>query len=222
MQALAHVIGWGTPQPTEEHWGRAVVVDQGQLDRLHGAIDAMKTAGGQVKTWRRLSFFLVGTIIGLGIAMSWQSRRIGDMSHELRESRRGLTRSQQALAALAHSHERILAATQKMPAVGTDSWGRRFTVTQYVPRSPAYGRFNNGITSTLMPADPQARIVAVDPKLIPYGSWLWIEDLGWFQAQDCGSDIKGFRLDILVPTEADARQFGRQDKFAIVVPPANA
>ena len=40
MQALAHVIGWGTPQAPEEHWGRAVVVDQGQLDRLHGAIDA--------------------------------------------------------------------------------------------------------------------------------------------------------------------------------------
>jgi 3D (Asp-Asp-Asp) domain-containing protein len=70
-------------------------------------------------------------------------------------------------------------------------------------------------------ADPKARIVAVDPKLIPYGSWVWIDGLGWYQAQDCGSAIKGFRLDLLTETERDAMQFGKQDRFVIVVPPSD-
>src|SRR5205823_5481858 len=83
--------------------------------------------------------------------------------------------------------ENILAATEQAPSVGTKSWGRRFTVTKYLPRDPAYGKFNTGITSTLWKADPKARIVAVDPKLIPYGPWVWIDELGWYRAQAGGA-----------------------------------
>src|SRR5579884_3475479 len=139
-----------------------------------------------------------------------------------RRARTEAERAALALTALARSHNDILAATEQAPSVGTRSWGRRFTVTKYLPRSPKYGRFNHGITATLTKADPAARIVAVDPKLIPYGSWVWIEGLGWFRAEDCGAAIKGFRLDVLTPTEEEAMAFGKQDRFAIVVPPANA
>jgi 3D (Asp-Asp-Asp) domain-containing protein len=74
----------------------------------------------------------------------------------------------------------------------------------------------------LIKADPAQRIVAVDPKLVPYGSQVWIEGLGWYRAEDCGSAIKGFRLDLLTATEKDAMEFGKQDRFVIVVPPGNA
>src|SRR5439155_8518333 len=84
-------------------------------------------------------------------------------------------RSNMALAALARSQQNILTATEQAPSVGTKSWGRRFTVTKYLPRDPAYGKFNTGYTSTLWKADPKSRIVAVDPKLIPYGSWVWVD-----------------------------------------------
>src|SRR5439155_1035327 len=90
------------------------------------------------------------------------------------------------------------------------------------PRDPAYGKFNTGYTSTLWKADPKSRIVAVDPKLIPYGSWVWVEGLGWYRAEDCGSAIKGFRLDLLTATERDAMTFGKQNRFVIVVPSADA
>src|SRR6266516_3356154 len=96
---------------------------------------------------------------------------------------------------------------------------RRFKVTNYIPRSPKYGKFNDGLTATLTKAEPSARIVAVDPALIPYGSWVWIEGLGWYRAEDCGGAIKGFRLDLLVATEKEATQFGKQERFVIVVPP---
>jgi 3D (Asp-Asp-Asp) domain-containing protein len=89
----------------------------------------------------------------------------------------------------------------------------------YIPRSPKYGKDNDGITSTLIKADPEARIVAVDPKLIPYKSWVWVEGLGWYRADDCGGAIKGFRLDILTATEEEAMEYGKQDRFVIVVPP---
>jgi len=48
---------------------------------------------------------------------------------------------------------------------------------------------------------------------------VWIEGLGWYRAEDCGGAIKGFRLDLLVATEKEAMQFGKQVRFVIVVPP---
>jgi 3D (Asp-Asp-Asp) domain-containing protein len=48
---------------------------------------------------------------------------------------------------------------------------------------------------------------------------VWIEKLGWFHAQDCGSAIKGYRLDVLTATSHEAMDYGKQDRFVIVVPP---
>jgi 3D (Asp-Asp-Asp) domain-containing protein len=47
---------------------------------------------------------------------------------------------------------------------------------------------------------------------------VWIEGLGWYRAEDCGAAIKGFRIDVLTATEDDATSFGKQTRFAIVVP----
>jgi len=143
---------------------------------------------------------------------------VGRCERQVRECRKNQAHTSVALAALAKSQENILSATEQAPTLGTKSWGRRFTVTKYLPHDPKYGRDDDGLTATLMTADPASRIVAVDPMLIPYGSRVWIEGLGWFQAEDCGGAIKGFRLDVLTGSSKDAFAFGRQNRFAIVVP----
>ena len=200
-------------------WENAVVVDPRDLRRLKADNTKLRNATRR----QRLALCIVaGTCVVGAATMYWESSRLTDVSHEARECRKSSQRANFALAALARSHENILAATEQAPSVGTKSWGRRFTVTKYLPRDPAYGKFNTGYTSTLWKADPKARIVAVDPKLIPYGSWVWIEGLGWYRAQDCGAAIKGFRLDLLTATQRDAMAFGKQDRFVIVVPSADA
>ncbi len=200
-------------------WDKAVVVDAGELQRLRDEHAKLQKAGRR----HRLTLFVLGVgcaVTGVGLYLG--SLRLTATARDAKECRKTATRSNMALAALARSQENILAATEQAPSVGTKSWGRRFTVTKYLPRDPAYGRFNTGITSTRWKADPKARIVAVDPKLIPYGSWVWIEGIGWYRAQDCGSAIKGFRLDLLTETQQEAMAFGKQDRFVIVVPAADA
>ena len=196
-------------------WANAVVVDPRELRQLANEVVRLRSVSVRQR-------FALGAAVALCLAASaavcLQSSRLSLASGAAREYRKTSLRANAALTALARSHEQILSATEQAPSVGTKSWGRRFTVTKYLPRSPLYGKFNDGLTSTLMKADPEARIIAVDPKLIPYGSWVWIEDLGWYQAQDCGSAIKGFRLDVLTATEDDAMSFGKQDRFVIVVP----
>lgn len=197
-------------------WGHAVVIDPRHLECLEATNARLRTT----RFWLGIGLcVLVGASAATTIIANWQARRLTSTAHELREARRNASRANQALSVLARSHENILAATQKAPSVGTKSWGRRFTVTKYLPRSPEYGKDNDGLTATLVKADPGRRIVAVDPKLIPYGSWVWIEGLGWFRAEDCGGAIKGFRLDVMTAGKDDAMTFGKQDRFVIVVPP---
>ena len=53
-------------------------------------------------------------------------------------------------------------------------------------------------------------IIAVDPKIIPYGTKIEIKDKGYFIAEDCGAKIKGNRIDIYFDSKAEAKEFGKQ------------
>lgn len=59
--------------------------------------------------------------------------------------------------------------------------------------------------------------VAVDPRFIPYGTRMFIiaSDgsyiYGISEAEDCGGDIKGDRVDLYLPTYDECIQFGRRD-----------
>ena len=200
-------------------WDDAVVVDARELQRLRDEHAKLLKAGRK----QRLALLVIaggGVVSAIGLYLG--ALRLTATERDVQQCRDTAMHSSMALAALARSQQNILTATEQAPSVGTKSWGRRFTVTKYLPRSPLYGKFDDGLTSTLWKADPKARIVAVDPKLIPYGSWVWIEGLGWYRAQDCGAAIKGFRLDLLTATERDAMTFGKQNRFVIVVPSADA
>ena len=200
-------------------WDDAVVVDARELQRLRDEHAKLLKAGRK----QRLALLVIaggGVVSAIGLYLG--ALRLTATERDMQQCRDTAIHSSMALAALARSQQNILTATEQAPSVGTKSWGRRFTVTKYLPRSPLYGKFNDGLTSTLWKADPKARIVAVDPKLIPYHSWVWVEGLGWYRAEDCGSAIKGFRLDLLTATERDAMTFGKQNRFVIVVPSADA
>lgn len=67
-----------------------------------------------------------------------------------------------------------------------------------------------GITSSGIPATPE-RTIAVDPEVIPIGTWVYIEGLGVYRAEDTGGAIKGNRIDVFMPTHEDALNFGVQE-----------
>lgn len=53
-------------------------------------------------------------------------------------------------------------------------------------------------------------IVAVDPRVIPLGSNLYIDRYGFAIAADTGRKIKGTRIDLCFPTHREALRFGRK------------
>lgn len=52
------------------------------------------------------------------------------------------------------------------------------------------------------------RTVAVDPKVIPYGTQMYIEGYGWRIAEDCGGSVKNNHIDILVDYHDEALKLG--------------
>jgi 3D (Asp-Asp-Asp) domain-containing protein len=60
-------------------------------------------------------------------------------------------------------------------------------------------------------------IVAVDPRVIPLRTRLYIPGYGYAVAGDVGGSIKGARIDLGFNTYRDARQFGRRDIIVYIL-----
>lgn len=61
-------------------------------------------------------------------------------------------------------------------------------------------------------------IVAVDPKVIPLGTKVYVEGVGLAVALDTGGAIKGNKIDVLVNDEQTAKTFGRKTVKLWVIP----
>jgi 3D (Asp-Asp-Asp) domain-containing protein len=68
----------------------------------------------------------------------------------------------------------------------------------------------SGITATglNLKKNPSIKVIAVDPKVIPLGSKVYVEGYGYAIAADKGGGIRGNKIDVLMPTKAKAIQWG--------------
>ncbi|WP_297133273.1 3D domain-containing protein [Terrisporobacter sp.] len=79
--------------------------------------------------------------------------------------------------------------------------------TKMVVQATAYS--GDGITST--GTVPKWGTIAVDPKVIPYGTKVYIPQFGqYFIAEDCGGAIKGNKIDIFMNSESQCVDWGRR------------
>lgn len=93
------------------------------------------------------------------------------------------------------------------PAPELQSLGT-FKLTAYCPCPKCCGEWADGITYTGTEATA-GRTVAVDPKVIPLGSTVYINGSAYV-AEDIGGAIKGNRIDVYFPDHQTALQFGVQ------------
>ncbi|NEU30570.1 LysM peptidoglycan-binding domain-containing protein [bacterium LRH843] len=77
----------------------------------------------------------------------------------------------------------------------------------------------SGITATgiNLKENPNAKVISVDPSVIPLGSKVYVEGYGEAIAGDTGGAIKGNKIDVFIPSKQDAINFGvKQLKVTIL------
>lgn len=208
----------------EKNWNQVHVISVEQYESLCAQIQAQESdiARRSTNMWfvTRLFVFVLLTSIGGWGSVFFTARDLSSVKLELAHCQRQAKVSESALSVMTQTHNKLMTATDQVSEVGKRTWGRRFKITKYVPAAGGINadkdRFH---TATMWKANPKNRIVAVDPTVIPYGSWVWIEGQGWFNAQDCGGAIKGYRIDVMSGDLKGAMQFGKQERFVIVIPP---
>ncbi|WP_084162964.1 3D domain-containing protein [Halobacillus kuroshimensis] len=79
----------------------------------------------------------------------------------------------------------------------------------------AYTAFCEGCSGTTytgidLRANPDQKVIAVDPSVIPLGSTVRVPGYGTATAGDIGGDIEGHRIDLFMAEERDAFDYGRR------------
>lgn len=88
--------------------------------------------------------------------------------------------------------------------------GKEFYVTATAYTAGCNGCSGVTATGINLNANPNLKVIAVDPSVIPLGSKVWVEGYGHAIAGDTGGAIKGNKIDLHVPTKQQAYSFGRR------------
>ncbi len=85
--------------------------------------------------------------------------------------------------------------------------------TEMVVTATAYTAYCPGCSGTTaygidLRSNPDKKVIAVDPSIIPLGTKVWVEGYGEAIAGDVGSAIKGHKIDVFIPSYDSAMQWG--------------
>ncbi|MCS7459546.1 3D domain-containing protein [Paenibacillus doosanensis] len=100
--------------------------------------------------------------------------------------------------------KQVLSSTLTAYTAGIESTGK-------TPSSTGYGITYSGSKAE------EGRTIAVDPKVIPIGSTVFIDGVGIRTAEDTGSAVRGARIDVFMDDVTQARQFGVKKNVKVYV-----
>ncbi|TYR81708.1 LysM peptidoglycan-binding domain-containing protein [Priestia megaterium] len=97
---------------------------------------------------------------------------------------------------------------QEQPA--EQAQGKKLTVEATAYTANCAGCSGITATGVNLKANPNQKVIAVDPSVIPLGSRVYVEGYGEAIAADTGGAIKGNKIDVFVPSQSTAQQWGRK------------
>ena len=89
--------------------------------------------------------------------------------------------------------------------------GQEMTVTATAYTANCEGCSGTTATGIDLNANPDKKVIAVDPAVIPLGSTVEVEGYGTAVAGDTGGAIKGNKIDVFIPSKSEAVNWGRKD-----------
>ena len=100
---------------------------------------------------------------------------------------------------------------------GASEGGEEFYVSATAYTAGCNGCTGVTATGINLKSNPNLKVIAVDPSVIPLGSKVWVEGYGYAVAGDTGGAIKGKKIDLHFPTKSAAYKFGnRKVKMKVI------
>lgn len=100
--------------------------------------------------------------------------------------------------------------TPQQETAQSDAEGKELTVTATAYTASCEGCSGITATGVNILANPNEKVIAVDPSVIPLGSKVYVEGYGYATAADTGGAIKGNRIDVFIPEHQDAVNWGKK------------
>jgi len=101
--------------------------------------------------------------------------------------------------------------TYRIPKPPKTGRKMRVETTAYSPREPGLD------FTTATGAHARRGVIAVDPRVIPLGTRVYVPGYGYAVAADTGGAIKGRRIDLCFETVAECSKWGRRDVTIIIL-----
>ncbi len=100
---------------------------------------------------------------------------------------------------------------EKAPAAASTQSGKTMTVSATAYTAYCAGCSGTTATGIDLRSNPNQKVIAVDPSVIPLGSKVWVEGYGEAIAGDTGGAIKGNKIDVFIPSQGAALDWGRKN-----------
>ncbi|PKR78400.1 cell wall-binding protein [Halalkalibacillus sediminis] len=169
-------------------------------DTLWGISQEQGVQVNQLKQWNDLQsdLILVGQELALDGQYTAETANQSTSNNEATES----SQSEQA------ADESASASESNVEQASQEVAGETFTVSATAYTADCAGCSGITANGTNLNENPNAKVIAVDPNVIPLGTKVYVEGYGEAIAADTGGAIKGNKIDLHVPTKAEAFDWG--------------
>lgn len=103
---------------------------------------------------------------------------------------------------------KVIATQVSRSASAPKSSGKEFYVNATAYTAGCNGCSGITATGVNLKSNPNAKVIAVDPRVIPLGTKVYVEGYGYATASDTGSAINGNKIDVFFPSKSQAYQWG--------------
>ncbi len=163
-----------------------------QNEKLHEQVKNLKQQNDTVQT-----------------SLQQKEQELQQATQQLQQKEQQLQQTTQQLQQAQQQTATPLSSRGNEPAEGREIYVK---ATAYSADPSENGGTYNGKVLTKtgfnLTDNPNAKVIAVDPSVIPIGSTVWVEGYGYAKALDTGGAIKGNRIDVFIANKEEGRKWG--------------
>lgn len=182
-----------------------------QGDKLYKIAEAYNVAMEQLVKWNNIlnpNLIFAGEKLAVTAEAGALLQQVAAVAKELEQEQQ----DEAVQASVQQDQAQAQAQQQQAQAPASSQEAQNKTITVSATAYTAYCTGCSGITAngTDLRANPELKVIAVDPTVIPLGTRVFVEGYGEAIAADTGGAIKGNKIDVFIPTQEDALNWGRQ------------